>query len=104
VGGRESHNVGEGDGPVNALDNALRKSLEKFYPTLKEMTLTDYKVRVVNASAGTAAKVRVLIESRDHKNEWTTMGVSTNLIEASYLALVDAVEYKLLKDAAKPKR
>ena len=62
------------------------------------MALTDYKVRVVNAAAGTAAKVRVLIESRDHKNEWTTMGVSTNLIEASYLALVDAVEYKLLKD------
>ena len=104
VGGRENHNVGEGDGPVNALDNALRKSLEKFYPSLKEMTLTDYKVRVVNASAGTAAKVRVLIESRDHKNEWTTIGVSTNLIEASYLALVDAVEYKLLKDALKPSR
>ena len=64
-------------GPVNALDNALRKCLEKFYPSLKEITLTDYKVRVVNASAGTAAKVRVMIESRDHKHEWTTMGVST---------------------------
>ena len=93
--------MGEGDGPVNALDKALRKSLEKFYPSLKEMTLTDYKVRVVNASAGTAAKVRVLIESRDRKDEWTTMGVSTNLIEASWLALVDAVEYKLLKDSRK---
>jgi 2-isopropylmalate synthase len=102
VGGRADHTVGDGDGPVNALDNALRKSLEKFYPALKEMALTDYKVRVVNAAAGTAAKVRVLIESRDHKNEWTTMGVSTNLIEASYLALVDAVEYKLLKDRVKP--
>jgi len=101
VGGKADHTVGEGDGPVNALDNALRKSLEKFYPSLKEMTLTDYKVRVVNAAAGTAAKVRVLIESRDHRNEWTTMGVSTNLIEASWLALVDAVEYKLFKDAAK---
>jgi len=89
---------------VNALDNALRKSLEKFYPSLREMVLTDYKVRVVNASAGTAAKVRVLIESRDHKSEWTTMGVSTNLIEASYLALVDAVEYKLFKDSIKPRQ
>ena len=103
VRGKEDHTVGEGDGPVNALDNALRKSLEKFYPSLKEMTLTDYKVRVVNAAAGTAAKVRVLIESRDHKDEWTTMGVSTNLIEASWLALIDAVEYKLLKDRAKRK-
>ncbi len=101
VGGKADHNAGEGDGPVNALDNALRKSLEKFYPTLREMSLTDYKVRVVNASAGTAAKVRVLIESRDHKDEWTTMGVSTNLIEASWLALVDAVEYKLHKDSVK---
>ncbi len=90
--------MGEGDGPVNALDNALRRALEKFYPSLKTMSLTDFKVRVVNASAGTAAKVRVLIESRDHKDEWTTMGVSTNLIEASWLALVDAVEYKLFKD------
>jgi len=104
VDGREDHTVGDGDGPVNALDNALRKSLEKFYPSLKEMALTDYKVRVVNASAGTAAKVRVLIESRDHKNEWTTMGVSTNLIEASYFALVDAVEYKLFKDTIKPRQ
>ncbi len=100
VGGRADHTVGEGDGPVNALDNALRKSLEKFYPSLKGMSLTDYKVRVVNASAGTAAKVRVLIESRDNKDEWTTMGVSTNLIEASWLALIDAVEYKLFKDRA----
>lgn len=99
VNGRASHTVGEGDGPVNALDHALRAALEPFYPALKEMTLTDYKVRVLDASAGTAAKVRVLIESRDHKQEWSTMGVSTNLIEASWLALVDAVEYKLLKDA-----
>ena len=104
VGSKSDHTVGEGDGPVNALDNALRKSLEKFYPALKEMALTDYKVRVVNAAAGTAAKVRVLIESRDHKSEWTTMGVSTNLIEASWLALVDAVEYKLLKDGPRSKK
>ncbi len=104
VGGKSDHTVGEGDGPVNALDNALRSALEKFYPSLKGMSLTDFKVRVVNASAGTAAKVRVLIESRDHKAEWTTMGVSTNLIEASWLALVDAVEYKLFKDTLKPTR
>jgi 2-isopropylmalate synthase len=104
VRGKVDHTVGEGDGPVNALDNALRKALEKFYPSLKEMSLTDFKVRVINASAGTAAKVRVLIESRDPKDEWTTMGVSTNLIEASYLALVDAVEYKLFKDSLQTSR
>ena len=101
VGGKSDHTVGEGDGPVNALDNALRKALEKFYPSLKQMTLTDFKVRVLNAAAGTAAKVRVLIESRDSRDEWTTMGVSSNLIEASWFALVDAVEYKLLKDRRK---
>src|SRR6202008_2780730 len=93
VKGKEEHTVGEGDGPVNALDNALRKALEKFYPSLKEIALTDYKVRVIDAAAGTAAKVRVLIESRDAHDEWTTTGVSTNLIEASWLALVDAIEY-----------
>jgi 2-isopropylmalate synthase len=104
VNGRPDHTVGEGDGPVNALDNALRKSLEKFYPSLKEMTLTDYKVRVVNATAGTAAKVRVLIESRDAKDEWITTGVSTNLIEASWLALVDAVEYKIFKTSKRSRK
>lgn len=98
VNGRDDHTVAEGDGPVNALDNALRKALEKFYPTLHDMSLTDYKVRVIDAAAGTAAKVRVLIESRDTHDEWTTTGVSTNLIDASWLALVDAIEYKLLKD------
>jgi 2-isopropylmalate synthase len=98
VKGKPDHTVGEGDGPVNALDNALRKALEKFYPALKQMTLTDFKVRVLDGAAGTAAKVRVLIESRDARDEWTTMGVSSNLIEASWFALVDAVEYKLLKD------
>lgn len=101
VNGKADHTVGEGDGPVNALDNALRKALEKFYPSLKQMTLTDFKVRVLNAAAGTAAKVRVLIESRDARDEWTTMGVSSNLIEASWFALVDAVEYKLVKDRRK---
>lgn len=99
VNGREEHMVAEGDGPVNALDNGLRKALEKFYPILSEMSLADYKVRVIDAAAGTAAKVRVMIESRDGKGqEWTTTGVSTNLIEASWLALVDAIEYKLFKE------
>ena len=103
VNGREEHTVAEGDGPVNALDNALRKALETFYPAVKQTSLTDFKVRVVNASEGTAAKVRVLIETVDAKDqaEWTTTGVSTNLIEASWQALVDAIEYKLFKDGAK---
>ncbi|HVO33427.1 MAG TPA: citramalate synthase [Elusimicrobiota bacterium] len=98
VGGKAHHTVAEGDGPVNALDNALRQALEKFYPSLVDMALTDFKVRVIDATAGTAAKVRVLIESRDSRDEWATMGVSTNLIEASWLALVDAVEFKIFKD------
>ena len=97
VKGEEEHTAAEGDGPVNALDNALRKALEKFYPQLKEVSLTDFKVRVINASVGTAAKVRVLIETRDKKREWSTLGVSENIIEASWQALVDAIEYKLLK-------
>ncbi len=102
IKGEVQHTVSEGDGPVNALDNALRKALEKYYPTLKSVSLTDFKVRVVNASGGTKAKVRVLIESRDHKDEWSTVGVSENIIEASWHALVDSIEYKLLKDAVKP--
>lgn len=101
VDGKTEHVVSEGDGPVNALDKALRKSLEIFYPQLKTMHLIDYKVRVVNAGAATAAKVRVIIESRDHDDLWGTVGVSENLIEASWEALVDSIEYKLLKDAAK---
>jgi len=98
VDGKTEHVVGEGDGPVNALDAALRKSLEIFYPQLRDMHLIDYKVRVVNAHAGTAAKVRVIIESRDKDSIWGTVGVSENIIEASWQALVDSVEYKLLKD------
>ena len=93
------HTVSEGDGPVNALDGALRKALEGHYPRLKEMSLVDYKVRVINARAGTAARVRVVIESKDQDNVWGTVGVSENVIEASWLALVDAFEYKLAKDA-----
>jgi 2-isopropylmalate synthase len=98
VGGVAEHVVSEGDGPVNALDGALRKSLERFYPGLNDMHLIDYKVRVVNARAGTAARVRVIIESRDHEAIWGTVGVSENIIDASWKALVDSVEYKLIKD------
>jgi 2-isopropylmalate synthase len=99
VGNDIEHVVGEGDGPVNALDAALRKALEKFYPHLSDMQLFDYKVRVVNAREGTAAKVRVLIESRDKTSVWGTVGVSENVIDASWQALVDSVEYKLQKDS-----
>lgn len=88
----------EGDGPVNALDNAVRKALERFYPQLREMKLSDYKVRVLDSTSATAAKVRVLIESTDGKDVWTTIGVSTDIIEASWKALVDSIEYKLIKD------
>jgi len=99
VDGREEHVVGEGDGPVNALDTALRKALLPAYPVLAEMRLVDYKVRVINSTEGTAARVRVVIESSDHKEVWTTVGVSENIIEASWLALVDSVEYKLFREA-----
>jgi 2-isopropylmalate synthase len=95
---RVEHVVAEGDGPVNALDNALRKALRPFYPRLAEMFLVDYKVRVINSSEGTAARVRVVIESSDSHDVWSTVGVSENVIEASWLALVDSVEYKLYKD------
>ncbi|MFC1739196.1 citramalate synthase [Planctomycetota bacterium] len=97
VNGVTEHVVGEGDGPVNALDAALRKSLENFYPEIKDIHLIDYKVRVVNARAGTAARVRVIIESRDKNSIWGTVGVSENIIDASWQALVDSVEYKLQK-------
>jgi 2-isopropylmalate synthase len=87
----------EGDGPVSALDNALRKALYKFFPQVEEMGLVDFKVRVIDGSAGTAAKVRVQIESRDSREIWSTIGVSENIIEASWQALVDSVQYKLSK-------
>lgn len=102
VGDRIEHTVGEGDGPVNALDHALREALLPAYPRLTQMQLVDYKVRVVNSKAGTAARVRVVIESRDGANVWGTVGVSENIIEASWLALVDSFEYKLFKDAEHP--
>ena len=98
VKGTKEHTAAEGDGPVNALDNALRKALKDFYPTLSKMHLSDFKVRVLDEKAGTAAKVRVLIQSQDESDTWSTIGVSENIIEASWQALVDSIEYKLLKD------
>ncbi len=88
----------QGDGPVNALDLALRKALEVFYPSLAKMSLIDYKVRVLDSKEATAAKVRVLISSTDGNEVWSTVGVSTDLIEASFKALVDSIEYKLMSD------
>lgn len=101
VCGQLAHTAAEGDGPVNALDNALRKALQKFYPALAKMRLTDFKVRVLDEKSGTAAKVRVLIQSQDETEDWSTIGVSENIIEASWQALLDSVEYKLLKDSRK---
>lgn len=104
VGEEIMHTAAEGDGPVNAMDAALRKALMPFYPELSQVHLTDYKVRVMDAREGTAAKVRVLIESRDPQHEWNTVGVSENIIEASYQALVDSIDYKLLKYGRKKQR
>jgi 2-isopropylmalate synthase len=98
VAGVVRHEVAEGDGPVNALDAALRKALNGSFPNLRAMQLVDYKVRVINSEAATAACVRVVIESRDDDNVWGTVGVSENIIEASWNALVDSIEYKLCKD------
>jgi 2-isopropylmalate synthase len=97
VEGQSVHTAAEGNGPVSALDHALRKALEKKYPAIKEIRLTDYKVRVLNSKTGTDALVRVIIESTDGTDTWGTVGVSTNIIEASWDALVDSLEYKLLK-------
>ena len=96
VGDVVEHTAAVGAGPVNALDHALRKALEKFYPQLREVKLLDYKVRVLSANKGTESKVRVLIESGDHKDKWGTVGVSENIMEASWQALADGIEYKLL--------
>ncbi|MDR3256578.1 MAG: citramalate synthase [Endomicrobium sp.] len=97
IKGKEEHTVAEGDGPINALDNCLRKALIKYYPDIEDVFLTDFKVRVVNSNANTAAKVRVLVESSDTSKSWGTIGVSENIIDASWQALSDSVEYKLLK-------
>jgi 2-isopropylmalate synthase len=104
VDDRIVHTAAEGDGPVNALDQALRKALTQFYPTLAAVTLTDYKVRILEETAGTASQVRVLIESTDGQEHWRTVGSSTNIIEASWLALADSIEYWLLKHIGKATR
>lgn len=98
VDGQLEITAGEGDGPVHALDTALRKALERFYPAVAQIRLTDYKVRVLDSKSTTASKVRVLIESSDGADSWSTVGVSTDILEASWLALVDSFEYKLIKD------
>jgi 2-isopropylmalate synthase len=98
------HTAAEGDGPVNALDNALRKALVKFYPSLAEVKLEDFKVRVLDGRDGTGAKVRVLLESSDGVSRWGTVGVSSNIIEASWLALIDALKYKLMKEKIRRKK
>lgn len=98
VNGKEEFTVAEGNGPVNAIDLALRKSLHKFYPNLKNISLKDYKVRVLDGENNTAAKVRVLIESSNGKESWSTVGVSTDIIDASLKALVDSVEFILQKE------
>jgi len=98
VGGEVEHTVGEGDGPVNALDNALRQALMRFYPSLAQVVLTDYHVRILDPEEATAAKTRVIIESTDGRNVWGTVGVSENIIEASWEALVDSMEYRLLME------
>jgi 2-isopropylmalate synthase len=97
VGEKRAHSVADGDGPVNALDSALRTSLMKFFPQLESVQLTDYKVRILDSNTGTAAKTRVLLESSDGKDEWITVGVSENIIEASLQALVDSMEHVLLR-------
>ncbi len=98
VGDAVEHTAAIGNGPVNALDAALRKALEKFYPAIREVRLVDFKVRVLNSGGGTESKVRVLIESTDGHDTWGTVGVSENIIQASWRALVDSIEYKLLRD------
>lgn len=104
VNGREEHTVAEGEGPVNALDKCLRKALVSFYPEIKDVLLIDFKVRVIDSNANTSASVRVLIESKDQKHTWGTIGVSENIIDASWQALADSVEYKLLKNKIESKK
>jgi 2-isopropylmalate synthase len=98
VDGEIIHTAAEGDGPVNALDLALRKALLEYYPSVEKVKLVDYKVRILEESTGTESQVRVLIESSDGDKEWRTVGGSTNLIEASWLALADGLEWWLVKN------
>ncbi|NEQ11986.1 MAG: citramalate synthase, partial [Moorea sp. SIO4E2] len=92
--------VAEGNGPVSALDAALRKALVKFYPEIADFHLTDYKVRILDGAAGTSAKTRVLVESSNGEQRWTTVGVSSNILEASYEAVVEGIEYGLLLESS----
>ncbi len=101
--GARTRNSAIGNGPVNALDSALRQALVPYYPSLESMQLVDYKVRVIDNGAGTEARVRVLIESTDGNRRWGTVGLSSNVVEASWQALVDSIEYKLHKDNLKPR-
>lgn len=101
INGKERFSAAEGNGPVDALDRAVRQILTEFYPNLSDMHLRDYKVRVLDTKDGTGAKVRVLIESQDSHHSWTTVGVDGNIIQASWEALIDSIEYKLLKDSKK---
>ena len=101
MGDRTLHTVAEGDGPVHALDRALHSALKGFYESLHDVRLIDYKVRVLEGTEGTGSKVRVHIQQTDGEENWTTVGVSENILEASYLALADGVRYKLIKDLAK---
>ncbi|WP_040951603.1 alpha-isopropylmalate synthase regulatory domain-containing protein, partial [Gorillibacterium massiliense] len=96
VHGETVYTAAEGNGPVNALDNALRQALMKYYPEIRDMHLSDYKVRVMNEKDATAAKVRVLIETSDFNSSWSTVGVSENVIEASWQAVVDSIRYALI--------
>jgi 2-isopropylmalate synthase len=102
VGGKPHYTVDEGDGPVNALDAALRKALEPDYPEIRNIRLTDYRVRIIDSKLGTAAKTRVLIDSTDGNETWSTVGVSYNIIRASWLALVDSIEFYLLRCREQP--
>jgi 2-isopropylmalate synthase len=97
VDGKAEYTVDEGDGPVNALDKALRKALVPHFPKIAQVRLEDYKVRIIDSGNGTAAKTRVLIVSSDGQRTWGTVGVSTNIIDASWQALVDSLEYFLMK-------
>ncbi len=104
VDGEDEMSAAEGEGPVNALDKAIRRALGVFYPEIKKMSLVDFKVRVLGSKDGTASKVRVLITSTNGKKTWRTVGVSTDIIEASWHALVDSVEYKLLLDSQEERK
>jgi 2-isopropylmalate synthase len=104
VNEKVEHTAAEGDGPVNALDSALRKALQRFYPQIAKVFLTDFRVRILDPEEATAAKTRVLIESSDGKDSWGTVGVSPNIIEASWEALVDSVEYLLFREEEASRR